>query len=291
MVQREGSVKVASICMCSRDNKKENVEKAFSYLREASKEGADWALLPEIFAFNGSYEDYHEMAEEGEGSKLMQDLCALSKELNMVIFAGTLGERSGDRDESIKNHKGQRRVYNTLYVIGRDGAIIGKYRKTHLFNLYDEKGKPLYCESDGFLQGDSLARVDVDGFSVGLSICYDLRFSELYHKLQGLEEKPMDVIMVPSAFTKKTGEAHWELLLRARAAEFQSFVVAANQVGVHGPNRETYGHSMVVDPWGEVLCNTLDEEGIAYGIVSKEKLFDVRSRLPVLKNRRPELYQ
>ncbi len=283
------SLKLAAICMTSGSDKTKNVEAAIGLVRQAAKAGADWVQLPEIFPFHGSYEIIHEMAEFEDGP-LNQKLAALARELKIVLFAGTVGERPRDlSDDQVKNKDGHRRVYNTSYVFGRDGALLGKYRKTHLFNLLGDDGRPRYCESDGFIQGDTPQTLKVEGLTVGLSICYDLRFPELYTKLG--RNGHLDVICVPSAFTKGTGMYHWELLLRARAVENQAYVFAANQTGVHAPGKESWGHAMVIDPWGTVLADTGEAPGVAVAAMSLAALADIRGRLPALKNRRPELYR
>ena len=179
-------------------------------------------------------------------------------------------------------------MYNTSYVFGRDGNLLAKYRKIHLFNLNDENGLPRYRESDGYIPGSRPVTFKVDGLKVGLSICYDLRFPQLFH-LFG-EQEPVDVIAVPSAFTLATGRAHWELLLRARAVENLAYIYAANQTGTHSPGKESYGHSLVVDPWGTVLCNTGDFPGIGFANISSGVIQEVRGRLPALSNRRPDIY-
>jgi predicted amidohydrolase len=182
----------------------------------------------------------------------------------------------------------QKKVYNTSCIIERDGAIAAIYRKLHLFNLFAPNGDKLYCESDGYLSGRELVACKVDGLNVGMSICYDLRFPELYLELQrrfGF----LDVILVPAAFTLGTGMYHWEPLLKARAIEHQSFVIASNQVGTHAPGKSSYGHSMIIDPWGDVLASTGSEPGIAFAELNPARIPAVRARVPSLANKRPEL--
>lgn len=282
-------VKVATICMTSRANPKENMEKAYGFVKRAAEQGASWVLLPEVFAYNGPYERFEELGQR-EGSELLSQVCGWAKDLEIVIFAGTIGECPDGSltADQIKSRNGYNRVYNTMWVIGRDGQILEKYRKTHLFNLLNRDGSVLYSEVDGFIPGDLAVTVEVDGFKVGLAICYDLRFAEYFQMLQ--KNGPCDVFMIPAAFTKKTGEAHWELLLRSRAVEYQAFVIAANQVGESSPGKETFGHSMVVSPWGVVLDNTQAEEGFAFAEVAKDELSEVRGQLPALQNRLPRLY-
>lgn len=284
-------IKIAAICMTSTSDKPRNIETAVNYVREAKRLGADWVQLPEMFPFHGSYDKVYEMAELQDGP-LYQTMASLAKELGIVLFSGTVGERPDrDRlpDHVALNRDGHRRVYNTHYVFGRDGSLLAKYRKAHLFNLYEDDGRPKYCESDGYIPGDHAVTVDVDGLKVGLSICYDLRFPQFYDKLA--EKGPLDVIAVPSAFTKGTGLYHWELLLRARAVERQCYVYASNQTGQHGPGKESFGHSMVIDPWGTTIANTGAHPGIAMAAISPTSIREIRSKLPALANRRPQLYK
>lgn len=279
---------LAVIAMTSSSDKAKNLETAFNFVREAKAQGADWVQLPEMWSFMGTYDLVYEMAEV-DGGELFQALSALAKELKIVLFAGTVGERPGPglTKSEMSNDQGQLRVYNTSYVFGRDGGIIAKYRKTHLFNLKRDDG-PSYCESDGFIPGAQAVTFTTEGFKLGLTICYDLRFPELYARL-GRAGSP-DVLAIPSAFTKGTGLAHWELLLRARAVENQCYVYAANQVGTHSPGKESFGHGMIIDPWGDVLASTGDKPGIALAKISRTKLTEVRGKLPALANRRPSLY-
>jgi predicted amidohydrolase len=283
-------ITLAVVCMTSGPDKVKNIDSAVSYIREAAAKGADWVQLPEMFTFHGPYARAYEQAELEDGP-LNQTLSALAKELGIVLFAGTVGERA-DADnfpkEALLNKNGDKKIFNTSYVFNRDGTLLAKYRKTHLFNLYDESGKPKYCESDGYLAGKMPVSFTVDGYRVALSICYDLRFSQFYAKLS--EQGAPDIIAVPSAFTKGTGRYHWELLLRARAVEHQAYVFAANQIGEHEPGKESFGHAMIVDPWGTTLGNTGDSAGIALAPASKETLSEMRAKLPVLINRRPEIY-
>ena len=262
-------------------DKHRNVAAAVRLVREAASRGAEWIMLPEMFPYMGKYKEIFSQSEE-EGGPLHQTLSKLARELNIILFAGSMGERPSGGGPGDK-------IYNTQYVFGRDGKQLAKYRKTHLFNLLDDQGKSVYCESNGYIPGDRLVSVDIEGYHVALVTCYDLRFPEMFakfHKLSGA----IDVIAAPSAFTYQTGQHHWEVLLRARAIENLSFVFAANQTGEHIVGKRSYGHSMIVDPWGEVLANTGDAEGIAMAPMSLKRIKEYRQRLPVLVNRRPELY-
>jgi predicted amidohydrolase len=281
----------AAVCMTTTSDKARNIATAESLVRSAAASGSEWIMLPEIFSWHGPYTDIFQNAETEDGP-LNQKLAALARELKIVLFAGTVGERPGPKDQQrsdLVNSKGEKKVFNTSYVFGRDGSLVGKYRKTHLFNLIADDGTPTHCESDGFLAGDSAQSINVDGMKVGLSICYDLRFPEFYCQLAA--GGPVDVIAIPSAFTLATGMYHWELLLRARAVEWQAYVIAANQTGVHSPGKASFGHAMVIDPWGHKLADTGNHPGIARAAISREKISLYRAQLPALANRRPEVYR
>ena len=283
--------KLATVCMTSGPDKNKNIENAVDFIRRAAEQGADWVLLPEVFTYIGPYENLYDQGEEETGP-LVQRLSALAKELGVVLFAGSMGERplpAEQLTESLEGRTGFKRVYNTSFVFGRKGEILGKYRKTHPFNLMDPAGQPLYCESDGFLSGHALETLEVDGFRVALTICYDLRFPLLYERLGRSEA--VDVFLLPSAFTTQTGMDHWEVLIRARAIEQQAYMYTANQVGESAPGKSNYGHSMIVDPWGFVIANTGAVPGIAMAEISRARIEQVRTRLPALKNRRPEIYE
>lgn len=268
---------IALITMNSMSDKAKNVAVAESYIREAAKGGADWIMLPEMFHFHGPYSDVYANGELDHGD-LYQRLSGLAKELNVCIFAGSIGERSPDAGETKK-------VYNTQFVFDRHGVCIAKYRKIHLFNLRDGDGKPLYCESDGYLSGDELIGFTLEGYRIALATCYDLRFPEMFLALQKAVGH-FDVLVAPSAFTFETGRHHWELLLRARAVESQCYVCAANQVGEHGPKKRSFGHSMIVDPWGDPVVNGREAVGVVLGRIEPGRVLDIRARLPALTNKK-----
>lgn len=288
-------VAVATIAMTSSADKTQNIATAMSYVRQAAAEGAQWVLLPEMFSYMGPYDALYEVAEDADGPLVVQ-LASLARELAITLFAGTLPERPSAQDKAalgpatVVNALGQRKVYNTLYGFAPSGAMIVKYRKTHLFHLRAEDGgSNLYCETDGFLAGDSLETFNHQGWRIGCSICYDLRFPELYAAMA--RTTPLDLILAPSAFTYGTGKPHWRLLVSARAVEQQSYMMAANQTGEHSPGKQTWGHGLIVSPWGEVLGDNGNKPGIAHATIRKEVLAATRQRLPALGNRRPELYR
>lgn len=292
-------ISVAVISLTSTDNVEKNIATAESMVQAAAVRGASWVVLPEMLGFMGPYDKHHDHGvhdadldkathKAATAAKTLPRLSKLAQSLKIILFAGTLAERPADNIMGMWQGKEVKKVFNTLYVIGRDGSVLTKYQKIHLFNLTDHLGQPLYCESDGFVPGDSLVSLDIDGFHVGLAICYDLRFPELFRKLA--RSKPVDTFVIPSAFTLQTGMDHWELLLRARAVENQCYVIASNQTGTHSPGKQSFGHSMVIDPWGHKLCDTGDAVGTATASLTKHRIAEVRGRLPAISNMRNDLY-
>lgn len=275
---------VAAVTMHSTTDLIANLAKASAFIAEAAGKGAQLVLLPEMFSIYGlpSYAAFSEQEGEGQGLKMM---AAEAQRLSITI-AGTLPERL-PASPLLSGDEGEGKVYNTLFVVGPDGKIAAKYRKTHLFNLVGTGGAPSYRESDTFVPGESLETATVAGFHTALTTCYDIRFSRLYHALAA--EKPLDVILAPSAFTATTGKAHWHTLLKSRAIEFQSYVIASNQTGSHGKGKASYGHSVIIDPWGEVLADTGADEGVALAVISHERLAEVRAMLPAYDNQRRDL--
>lgn len=281
-------ITVATVTMNSGPDRARNIDRAVALTREAAAAGAQWILLPEVWPFIGPYRDLFDNAEETSGD-LCRLLSDLARELRVTLFAGTVGERPGEDlgGQEPVGAKGDRRVYNTMYVFRSDGSLAAQYRKIHLFNI-EVPGGASYRESDGYLAGDHAVTCDIDGWRVALAICYDLRFPALFEKLSSTE--PADVFMVPAAFIKDTGMYHWETLLRARAIDQLAYVVASNQTGQHAPGKFSFGHSMIVDPWGHKVADTGDAEGFVLARIHKARVREVRGKLPALRNRRPECY-
>jgi predicted amidohydrolase len=277
--QNQETVRVAIISITATSDKEKNIEKAFAAAREAVHEGAAWVVLPEMFAYHGPYSDLWQNAEFPDGP-LNQRLAAFARDHNIVLFAGSVAERP---EGSAKG-----KVYNTQFIFGRTGNLLAKYRKTHLFNLKDSHGQSLYCESDGYLSGSELVSLKVDGWHIGLATCYDLRFPGVFERLA--RNGRLDCLIIPAAFTFQTGAYHWELLLRARAVEQLCYVVAPNQVGLHSPGKQSYGHGLIVDPWGTTIADTGHLPGLAIATIKKDCIMACRNQLPALDNRRPELY-
>jgi predicted amidohydrolase len=196
----------------------------------------------------------------------------MARAARVTLIAGGLPERSGD----------DVRPYNTAVVLDARGEVVARYRKIHLFDV-ELSQEQAYRESAGTSPGTEPVVIDVVGWKVGLSICYDLRFPELY---RALVDRGAQVLVVPAAFTKATGTDHWHALLRARAIEAQCWLLAAAQAGEHPGNRQTYGHSMVIDPWGTIVSELPEGAGVQCFDLDPQRLADVRRRLPSLQHRR-----
>jgi predicted amidohydrolase len=270
----------ACLQMTAGPDRRENERRALALVEEAHRRGAAIALLPEMWEHIGPSAQKRSMAGPLDGPQLapLRELCA---RLSLWCLAGSIAERAEDG-----------RFHNTSAVIAPDGSIAAAYRKLHLFDV-DIPDGARYRESKEVAAGSAPPPV-VDlgrlGVRLGLSVCYDLRFPELYRKLA---DQRADLIAVPSAFTAYTGRAHWEVLLRARAIENQAFVLAPAQVGRIGQpedNRLAHGHALAVDPWGAVLADAGgDGEGLAVAPIDPARIAQVRRELPALTHRRPDV--
>lgn len=251
-----------------------NLAAAQTLLEEAAVEGADIAMLPEFFAYLGPDSRIPEVAETLPGGRASAMLSTVAREREMWILGGSIHERDGDR------------LYNTAPLFDRTGELVATYRKIHLFDV-DLDGQPPFRESATFTPGTELVTHPVEDVRVGLSICYDLRFPELFRGLMALGA---ELSAVPAQFQHQTGVAHWEVLLRARAIENQCFVAAPAQWGAFGSPEEprrSYGHSMIVGPWGEVLVAApAEESGVWLADLDMAELRRVRKVLPALEHRR-----
>jgi predicted amidohydrolase len=251
-----------------------NLEEADRLLEEAGDGGADLAVLPELFPYLGPRAGVAEIAEPMPGGRATEMLAKAATRSGMWIVGGSVHERDGDA------------VYNTAPVLDRDGELVARYRKIHLFDVALE-GQPPFRESATFTPGTELVSHQIEGVRVGLAICYDLRFPELF---RGLMVLGAELFALPAQFQHQTGVAHWEPLLRARAIENQAFVAAAAQWGEFGSSdepRRSHGHSMVVGPWGDVLVEAPAEgSGVWFADVDTAELRRIRSVLPALEHRR-----
>lgn len=246
-----------------------NLATARRLLQEAAAQGARLAALPEYFCLIGQHDRDKLAVAEAEGDGPIQAMLATAaRELGLWIIGGTLPLRAATAD----------RVRNATLVFSPAGERVARYDKIHLFAF--DNGRESYDEGRVLEAGSQPASFNAEGVNVGLSVCYDLRFPELYRHYA-----PCDLIAVPAAFTHTTGEQHWELLLRARAVENQCYVIAPAQGGTHTNGRRTWGHSMVVDPWGQVLAVLPEGEGVVLAEVDAGRLAQVRQQLPALAHR------
>lgn len=269
-------LRVACVQLNSGTVKADNLEKAERLVARAASTGADLVLLPEKWNAIGSAETLRANAEALEGGETVEAMSSWARQHGITIVGGSITER----------RKGRDKLSNTCVVLDPSGDVAGVYRKIHMFDV--EVGGQVYRESEAEEPGEETLVIEAEGWRVGLSVCYDLRFPELYRilALEGAE-----LVTVPAAFTLFTGKDHWELLLRARAVENQCFVAAANEWGVHEGGKEAYGRSMIVDPWGVVLAQAADEDTVVTAEIDRAHLERVRRDLPSLANRQPTSYR
>ena len=268
-------MRAAAVQLNSTDDKRRNLATADRLTRAAAADGAELVVLPEKFNLLGTHEAYEAGAETLDGPTIgwARDI---ARELGIDLVAGSFVERREGRD----------RLGNTSVHVGPDGELRGVYRKIHMFDVTIE-GKE-YRESTSQEAGDEIVTSEAQRARLGLTVCYDLRFPELYRilALQGAR-----ILIVPAAFTKQTGQAHWDTLLRARAIENQAFVIAADQFGVHPPDNESFGGSQILDPWGDLLVEAPDEECFVAADLDLDRQDEVRESLPSLANRVPSAYR
>ncbi|HWM63829.1 MAG TPA: carbon-nitrogen hydrolase family protein [Solirubrobacterales bacterium] len=265
-------MRVAAVQLNSNADKARNLAAAERLVRAAAADGAELVALPEKWNLLASGEEMAAGAEPLDGPSLSAAR-GWARQLGIHLLAGSVAER------------GEGKAFNTSVLIGPDGEDLAVYRKIHMFDV--EAGGVEYRESDHEQPGTEIVTAPLGELTLGLSVCYDLRFPELYRILA---VRGARLLAVPSAFTLATGRDHWEVLLRARAIENQAFVLAPNQVGEAPPHYSSYGRSAIVDPWGEVLAVAPDEECIVAADLDLAAQERVRDALPSLANRRPEAY-
>ncbi|RZI41251.1 carbon-nitrogen hydrolase family protein [Herbaspirillum sp. HC18] len=266
----EESFKVAAVQMVSTPVVEENVAAARRLVADAARQGAKLVLLPEYWPIMGMSEaDKVAHAEELDAGPIQQCMAELAREHGIWLVGGTLPMAAPEADK----------VLNTTMVYNPQGEHVIRYDKIHLFSF--TKGAESYDEARTIVHGTKVASFEAPFGRTGLSVCYDLRFPELYRAMGDCA-----LIVVPAAFTYTTGKAHWEILLRARAIENQCYVLAAAQGGQHPNGRRTWGHSMLVDPWGDVRAVLPEGEGVVIGDIEATHLQRVRESLPALKHRK-----
>jgi predicted amidohydrolase len=269
-------MRAAAVQLNSNEDKARNLEIAERLIRRAASEGAELVALPEKFSVLGAPEQLIAGAEPLDGPTLSW-AGSLAAELGLWLVAGSVVERV----------EGDEKLRNTSVLFDPDGDMRAVYRKIHMFDV--EVGGVTYRESDVEAPGEEIVVTDAGPLKLGLAVCYDLRFPELF-RVMAVEGA--QAFTLPSAFTVPTGRAHWEVLIRARAIENQAFVIAAGQVGPHPPDHESYGHSMIVDAWGTVLAGASDEpEQVVVADLDLEAQAEFRAKLPSLANRQPGAYR
>jgi predicted amidohydrolase len=266
------SVTAAVVQMTSTGDVERNLSAAEELVRHAVARGGRFVGLPENFAFLRSEGEPVPEAQALDGPWVRR-MSALARELQITLLLGSLPEKV----------PGDHRVHNTSVLLGPDGATLAVYRKIHLFDI-DLPGMEHLKESRAVLAGEQAVVARTSFGEVGLTICYDVRFPELYRALVRAGAR---VLAVPSAFTERTGKDHWEVLLRARAVENLAYVVAPAQVGHHGKGRSSHGHAMIVDPWGTVIAQVPDGEGMALAELDFARQDKLRRDLPALQHTRP----
>jgi len=270
------TLRVACVQLNSSTEKADNLERAERLVARAASTGADLVLLPEKWNAIGSVDTLRAAAEPLEGGETVTAMADWARRHGITVVGGSITEQ----------REGHEKLSNTSCVFDASGDLVAVYRKIHMFDV--EVGGNVYRESEAEEPGDETVLCEVEGWKIGLSVCYDLRFPELYRILavEGAE-----TLTVPAAFTLYTGKDHWELLLRARAVENQCFVLAANEWGVHEGGKASYGRSTIVDPWGVVLATASDEDTVITAELDRGLLERVRRDLPSLANRRPAAYR
>lgn len=261
-------MKVAAIQLSATDNKEKNLDTACRLIEKSARAKAKLIVLPEVFNFRGKTSSPRELAciSESTNGPTIKVFKALAKKYRACILAGSIYEK-------IPNTK---KLYNTSVFIDHAGAIKGKYRKNNLFSA--RLSRQTITESMRFKAGTQKTVVNVFGLKMGLTICYDLRFPQMF---QHYAQKGVDIICVPSAFTHETGKAHWEVLMKARAIEAQAYIIAPNQAGKDSKGIRCHGHSLIIDPWGKKLVSAkMEKEKIIYARVDKKVLKQTRKALP-----------
>src|SRR6266516_4968290 len=269
-------LRVACVQLTSGPDKAANLEKAERLVARAASGGADVVALPEKWNAIGDPETLHAAAETLEGGESVAAMADWARTHAITLVGGSISER----------RRGREKLSNTSVAFGPDGEVLGVYRKIHLFDV--DVGGHVYRESEVEEPGGEPVVVKGEDWPIGLTVCYDIRFPELYRSLalEGAE-----LVTVPAAFTVPTGRDHWHVLMRARAIENQYYVAAPGQVGETRPGKPSYGRSLIVDPWGIVLAQAADEETVISAELDRARLRQIREKLPSLKNRQADAYR
>lgn len=262
----------AAVQMRSTKTPLKNRDDAVSLIRDAASRGVTYVQTPEISNIvNRERAELMASISTEADDPMLASLCDLAKEKRITLHIGSLAVKNGDK------------IANRAYVISPNGEIAARYDKIHLFDVDLPNGET-WRESNTFSGGSEAIAVDIDGARLGMAICYDVRFPYLF---RALADAGCNLLSAPACFTKQTGEAHWNILQRARAIENGAFMISAAQGGMHDDGRETFGHSIIVDPWGNVLAEADDKPCVIFAEIDMQKVSDARGRIPALRHTRP----
>lgn len=264
------------------DNKEKNIKKAIEMIEKGKKEGADIAILPEMFNCPYENEKFIEYGEYKKDSYTLKSIQNIAKSNNIYVLAGSIPEKELDNKTNIEN------IYNTSFLLDNNGEILGYHRKMHLFDI-DVKDKIYFKESDTLTSGNEVTVIDTKSKlgRIGIGICYDIRFPELA-RLMTLEGA--EILIFPGAFNLTTGPAHWEMLFKTRALDNQVFTIGVSPALDKKANYNAYGHSLIANPWGEIMKEAEYDEEIIIVEIDLDEINSVREELPLLKNRRTDIY-
>ena len=268
-------IKLALCQMNVIDDKKANVENAQAMIDEGVSRNADFIVLPEMFNCPYSNDKFIEYGEEEKDSATLNTISSLARDNHVYILAGSIPEKENGK------------LYNTSYLFNKSGKIMAKHRKMHLFDI-DVKGKITFKESDVLTAGDEFTVADTEFGKIGIGICYDVRFPEL---ARIMVEKGALILFYPGAFNMTTGPAHWELLFRSRALDNQAYCVGVAPALNEDASYHSFGHSIIANPWGEVIAEADEKESLIVCEIDLDEIKKVREELPLLKNKREDLYE
>lgn len=257
------------------DNKEENLKKASLMITKSIKENVEFIVLPEMFNCPYSNDKFIEYAEEEKTSETLFKISSLACENKIYILAGSIPEMDNGK------------LYNTSYLFDRNGEIIAKHRKMHLFDI-DVKGKITFRESDVLNAGNDFTTADTEFGKIGIGICYDIRFPEL---ARIMAQNGALILFYPGAFNMTTGPAHWELLFKSRALDNQVYCVGVAPALNKDASYHSFGHSIITNPWGEVICEADEKETLIISEIDLSEIKKIREELPLLKNKREDLYE
>ncbi len=269
------SIKLALCQMNVIDDKKENLKNACSMISQSVSENVDIVVLPEMFNCPYSNDKFIEYCETEEDSHTLNTISSLAQENNVYILAGSIPEKENDN------------LYNTSYLFNRKGEILAKHRKMHLFDI-DVKDRITFKESDVLTAGDNFTIANTEFGKIGIGICYDVRFPEL---ARVMVENGALILFYPGAFNMTTGPAHWELLFRSRALDNQVFCVGVAPALNKDASYHSYGHSIRTNPWGEIIVQASEKEELIISEIDLDEIKKIREELPLLKNKRKDLYE